>query len=128
MKRNLLILSSLIVAFTLRADSVPTEFNENTVIQLQRMMTKGEITSEQLTRYYLARIAALDQSGPNVNSVIELNPDAIAMAQNADQMRKQGKVLGPLHGIPVLLKDNIDTGDKMQTSAGSFPPVWTPTP
>jgi amidase len=126
MKRNLLILSSLIVAFTLRADSVPTEFNENTVIQLQRMMTKGEITSEQLTRYYIARIAALDQSGPNVNSVIELNPDAIAMAQNADQMRKQGKVLGPLHGIPVLLKDNIDTGDKMQTSAGSFALVGTP--
>ena len=61
-----------------------------------------------------------------MNSVIELNPDALAMAKHADELRKHGQVLGPLHGIPVLLKDNIDTGDQMQTSAGSFALVGTP--
>src|SRR5207244_2015427 len=66
------------------------------------------------------------QGGPNVNSVIELNPDALAMAQGADNLRARGRVLGPLHGIPVLLKDNIDTGDRMQTSAGSFALVGKP--
>src|SRR5262249_5006869 len=60
------------------------------------------------------------QNGPGVNSVIELNPDALSMARNADALRNKGTVLGPLHGIPVLLKDNIDTGDSMQTTAGSF--------
>jgi amidase len=115
-----------IFALPLRADGVPTAHNEATVAQLQADMAAGKLTSEQLTREYLARIAALDQSGPGVNSVIELNPDAIDMAKHADQLRKQGKVLGPLHGIPVLLKDNIDTGDKMQTSAGSFALVGKP--
>jgi amidase len=80
----------------------------------------------KLTREYIARIQALDQSGPNVNSVIELNPDALAMTKHADELRKHGQVLGPLHGIPVLLKDNIDTGDQMQTSAGPFALVGTP--
>jgi len=110
----------------LRADSVPTAHNEFTVAQLQAEMAAGKLTSEQLTREYLARIAALDQSGPGVNAVMELNPDAIDMAKQADKLRRQGKVLGPLHGIPVLLKDNIDTGDKMQTSAGSFALVGQP--
>jgi amidase len=115
-----------ILAFTARADSIPTAHNEATVAQLQAEMAAGKLTSEQLTREYLARIAALDQSGPGVNSVIELNPDALNMAKQADKLRKQGKVLGPLHGIPVLLKDNIGTGDKMQTSAGSFALVGKP--
>src|SRR5207248_9760327 len=70
--------------------------------------------------FYLRRIQALDESGPRLNSIIELNPDAIAMAHNADALRRRGRVLGPLHGIPVVLKDNIDTGDRMQTTAGSF--------
>jgi amidase len=115
-----------LLALPLRADSIPTTHNEATVAQLQAEMASGKLTSEQLTREYLARIAALDQSGPGVNSVIELNPDALDMAKRADKLRKQGTVLGPLHGIPVLLKDNIDTGDKMQTSAGSFALVGTP--
>jgi amidase len=89
-------------------------------------MASGKLTSEKLTGEYIARINALDQNGPGVNSVIELNPDALSMAKNADKLRKQGKLLGPLHGIPVLLKDNIDTGDKMQTSAGSFALVGQP--
>jgi amidase len=79
-----------------------------------------------LTQEYINRIIALDQNGPGVNSVIELNPDALAMADNADKLRKQGTVLGPLQRIPILLKDNIDTGDKMQTSAGSFALVGQP--
>ena len=112
-----------VLTLTIRAqqnDAVPTRHNEATVAQLQAEMASGRLTSEDLTKEYIARILALDQNGPGVNSVIELNPDALDMARNADKLRKQGRVLGPLHGIPVLLKDNIDTGDKMQTSAGSF--------
>jgi len=103
-----------------QAKDAPTQFNERTVVQLQAAMAAGRLTSVELTNFYVKRILALDQGGPGVNSVIELNPDALAMAQNADKLRDKGQVLGPLHGIPVLLKDNIDTGDKMQTTAGSF--------
>src|ERR1700686_2073288 len=95
-------------------------FLEATVAQLQAEMASGRLTSERLTRAYIERIHALDSRGPGVNSVMELNPDALAMARRADEQRRHGVVLGPLHGIPVLLKDNIDTGDRMQTTAGSF--------
>jgi amidase len=103
-----------------QATAAPTQFNEKTVAQLQAAMAAGQLTSVELTNFYVNRILALDQGGPGVNSVIELNPDALSMAQGADDLRARGQVLGPLHGIPVLLKDNIDTGDKMQTTAGSF--------
>src|SRR2546426_11354197 len=106
--------------------SIPTQHNEATVAQLPAEMASGSLTSEQLTQEYINRILALDQNGPGVNSVIELNPDALVMARNADALRRRGVVLGPLHGIPVLLKDNIDTGDKMQTTAGSFALVGMP--
>jgi amidase len=111
-----------VFASTAHADpnGAPTKFNEMTVAQLQAQMASGRLTSVELTQFYLDRILALDQNGPGVNSVIELNPDALNMAQDADSSRKRGKVKGPLHGIPVLLKDNIGTGDKMQTTAGSF--------
>jgi amidase len=109
-----------------QADSVPTTHNEATIARLQAEMRAGTLTSLALTQEYIARIRALDQNGPGVNSVIELNPDALSVARNADNLRRQGHVLGPLHGIPVLLKDNIDTGDKMQTSAGSFALVGRP--
>src|SRR5207253_8955207 len=101
-------------------DAAPTAYNEFTVTQLQAEMADGRLTSVKLTQFYLDRISALDQSGPNVNSVIELNPDALQLAQSSDKRRAKGKVIGPLDGIPVLLKDNIDTGDKMQTTAGSL--------
>jgi amidase len=101
-------------------------FLEATVAQLQAEMASGHLTSEQLTRAYIHRIHELDSNGPGVNSIMELNPDAIALARHADALRRQGTVLGPLHGIPVLLKDNVDTGDQMQTSAGSYALVGTP--
>jgi amidase len=114
---------------TVRADrqaGVPTRLNEATIAQLQADMASGKLTSVELTNYYLARIRALDQGAEGVNSIIELNPGALEMAEHADQLRHHGTVLGPLHGIPVLLKDNIDTGDGMQTSAGSFALVGQP--
>lgn len=105
---------------------VPTRFNEATIAQLQEQMARGRLTSVELTNFYLARIRALDRGAEGVNSIIELNPDALDMARRADRLRRNGRVLGPLHGIPVLLKDNIDTGDRMQTSAGSFALVGQP--
>jgi amidase len=125
MNKILLILTSTAFALTMRAEhdgdnNIPTRHNEATIAQLQAQMASGALTSEDLTKEYIARIIALDQNHEGVNSIIELNPDALDMAKNADRLRRQGHVLGPLHGIPVLLKDNIDTGDKMQTSAGSF--------
>ena len=121
----ILLVPSVVVARTATlggnwATAAPTAFNEFTVTQLQAEMAAGRLTSVKLTRFYLDRIAALDQAGPNVNSVIELNPDALQLADSSDKRRDQGKTIGPLDGIPVLLKDNIDTGDKMQTTAGSF--------
>src|SRR5580704_14284477 len=108
----------------LAADKDKNDFPylEATVAQLEAQMAAGTLTSEQLTRAYIQRIAQLDQGGPGVgvNSLIELNPDALVIARQADALRRQGKVLGPLHGIPVLLKANIDTGDRMQTTAGSL--------
>src|SRR5438309_8011423 len=118
--KRILFLAAALAATSAVAQNAPTSLNEKTVADLQAMMASGQLSSAQLTQYYIDRILALDQNGPGVNAVIELNPDAIAMAQNADTLRGKGKVLGPLHGIPVLLKDNINTGDKMQTTAGSF--------
>jgi amidase len=101
-------------------------FDEATIAGLQSAMAAGRITAVELTTHYLNRIQAIDEHGPHLNSVIEINRDAIAMAHAADAQRRHGRVLGPLHGIPILLKDNIDTGDSMQTSAGSFALVGRP--
>ena len=101
-------------------DRAPADFNEATIAQLQAAMASGKVSAVELTRFYLRRIEALDEQGPRLNSVIELNPDALTLAAVADAERRRGRVRGPLHGIPVLLKDNIDTGDRMQTTAGSF--------
>jgi amidase len=129
-KQILLILATTALAGIVRAQDggpgVPTDHNEATIAELQAEMASGKLTSQQLTKEYITRITLLDQKGPGVNSVIELNPDALNMAKNADMLRRNGKVLGPLHGIPVLLKDNIGTGDQMQTSAGSFALVGQP--
>lgn len=97
-----------------------TSVVEATVAGLQAAMRRGETTSAALVRAYLARIAAYDRGGPRVNSVIELNPDALAIATERDAERRAGQLRGPLHGVPVLLKDNIATFDRMQTTAGSL--------
>jgi amidase len=93
---------------------------EITIDELQRQMTSGEHSSRSITKLYLKRIAEMDKKGPALNAIIELNPDALEIADRMDAERKAGKIRGPLHGIPVLVKDNINTGDKMMTTAGSL--------
>jgi amidase len=93
---------------------------EASVADLQDAMTKGRLTSRELTALYLARIKAIDKSGPTLNAVIEVNPDALAIADVLDRERKASGPRGPLHGVPVLIKDNIATADNMQTTAGSL--------
>ena len=96
------------------------ELDEITVDDLQKAFQSGQYSSHSLTEKYLARIAEIDKAGPMVNAVIELNPDALQIANALDQERKSKGSRGPLHGIPVLIKDNIDTSDRMQTTAGSL--------
>ena len=93
---------------------------EATIQQLQDWLRSGRYTSLALTRMYLARIKALDQAGPKLKSIIEINPDALATAAEMDRERRANRVRGPMHGIPLVIKDNIDTGDKMLTTAGSL--------
>ena len=90
------------------------------IAQIQQQMRAGQLSARALTEAYLQRIAEVDQSGPAINSIIEMNPDAIEIAQRLDDERAAGAVRGPLHGVPVLIKDNIDTADLMQTTAGSL--------
>ena len=108
---------------------VPTfEFEEITITELQEGMKAVKYTARAIAEKYLARIEALDKHGPAVNSVIELNPDALALAEASDRERKEKGARGPLHGIPVLIKDNIDTADKMMTTAGSLALVGSQPP
>ena len=117
----------ILLAFLLGAAAVPhgaaaktVKVDEASIDQLQAMMAKGEASSVDLTRAYLARIAAMDRSGPALRSVIAINPDALDQARALDAERKAGRVRGPLHGVPVLFKDNIETADRMATTAGSL--------
>jgi amidase len=98
----------------------PFEFDEATVSGLQTGMASGKYTARSLAEKYLARIEEVDKHGPALNSVIEINPDALSIAASLDSERKQKGARGPLHGIPVLIKDNIDTADRMLTTAGSL--------
>jgi len=93
---------------------------EWTIKELREKMESGELTARQLAALYLERIDSVDKNGPRLNSVIEVNPDALEIADELDKERKAGKVRGSLHGVPILLKDNIDTHDRMQTTAGSL--------
>lgn len=90
-----------------------------TIPDLQQAMEAGHLTAQSLTLYFLDRLARFNRAGPAVNAVLEINPEALQWAEVLDRQRSQGVVRGPLHGIPVLVKDNIDTADKMHTSAGS---------
>jgi amidase len=98
----------------------PFELEEATIADLQTGMAAGRMTARSITQLYLNRIAELDRKGPTLRHVIEVNPDALSIADALDQERKAGRVRGPLHGIPILIKDNIDTADKMTTTAGSL--------
>ena len=98
----------------------PFEFEEATLSDLQSAMKSGKQSARSISEAYLARIDEMDKRGPAVNAVIELNPDALAIAEALDRERKEKGPRGPLHGIPVLIKDNIDTADKMMTTAGSL--------
>ncbi len=103
-----------------QASPNPFELDEVTFSDLQDGMTSGKYTAHLITEKYLARIDEIDKQGPALASVIEVNPDALAIADGLDKERKAGQVRGPLHGIPILIKDNIDTADRMQTTAGSL--------
>jgi amidase len=98
----------------------PFELDEVTVADLQKRMASGETSARRLAEAYLGRIAALDRRGPELRSVIETNPEALAIADALDAERRARGPRGPLHGIPVLVKDNIDTADRMTTTAGSL--------
>jgi Asp-tRNAAsn/Glu-tRNAGln amidotransferase A subunit and related amidases len=101
------------------------DLEEKTAVELQVMMTKGEMGAKDIAEAYLRRITSVDKQ---VNSIIEINPDAVKIAEELDRERRDGKIRGPLHGIPVVIKDNIDTADKMKTTAGSLALLNAPTP
>lgn len=128
MKKSLPILATLFLILAVSCNQenakkqpVPEQFRfeEYTIAQLQEGYANGDFTVTQVVQAYLDRIKAIDDSGPTLNAVIETNPDALAIAAQLDQELKDGKNRGPMHGVPVLLKDNIDTHDQMATTAGS---------
>jgi amidase len=123
-RRHFLTLAGLAAAasfarpLTLFAQNV--EIEELTIAAMQQAMGAGSLTARRLTEFYLARIDAMDKRGPAINAMIELNPDALSIAEMLDRERATGRSRGPLHGIPIVIKDNIDTADRMRTSAGSL--------
>ncbi len=105
---------------TVRIPGAGINLEEASLAELQAAMAAGNLDAETLLQMYLARIQTIDRSGPTLRSVQEINPDAVAIARSLDEERKAGRVRGPLHGIPILLKDNIATADKMETTAGAL--------
>jgi len=101
-------------------DTKPFELDEITISDLQEGMRSGKFTARSLVEKYSARIQEIDKNGPAVNSILELNPDALSIADSLDEERKAKGPRGPMHGVPVLIKDNIDTADRMMTTAGSL--------
>lgn len=104
----------------LSGTQAPFELSEFTVADLQAAMTEGRHSAESITELYLRRIDAIDRAGPLLRSIIEVNPEALAIARTLDGERRAGKVRGPLHGVPIILKDVVDTADGMRTTAGSL--------
>ena len=96
------------------------ELNEVSISELQQKIKGNQYNAQELVKTYLERIDQIDKKGPAINSIIEVNPDAMDIARKLDEELKAGKSRGPLHGVPVVIKDNIDTADKMKTSAGSL--------
>ncbi|NUU35051.1 amidase family protein [Pseudomonas sp. C2B4] len=118
--------SMAISGFCAQAAAPETRLEYMSIDEINQRMDSGQLSSVALVRHLLARIERLDKNGPAINAIIELNPEALAIAEAMDRERKGGYTRGPLHGIPVLLKDNIDTSDQMQTSAGSLAMVGQP--
>ena len=108
-----------------RGSAESSELEEKTISELQEMMTSGKISAKEITDKYLDRIEDIDKK---INSIVETNPEALNIAEQLDKERKAGKLRGRLHGIPIILKDNIDTADRMKTSAGSLALVDAPVP
>ena len=98
----------------------PFQLDEITISDIQQGYTDGTYTVKQIVQLYVDRIAEIDRNGPELNSIIIVNPDALQIADSLDRELASGKSRGPLHGIPIILKDNIDTYDKMPTTAGSL--------
>src|SRR5437016_6720390 len=115
-------------AQTAASEVKPFELDEITIAELQEGMKSGKFTARSLVEKYTARIGELDKSGPAVNAIIEMNPEAPGIADAMDQERKAKGLRGPLHGIPVLIKDNISTADRMMTTAGSLALVGSKPP
>lgn len=119
--RALIALCALVMLATCGPAAAPVyDVEEKSIAQLQADLTAGVVTSEQLVQAYLARIAEIDDAGPTLNAVIAVNPNALADARALDAERQAGNIRGPLHGIPILLKDNIESADPMPTTAGSL--------
>lgn len=112
----------------LKTDTKPAALDEITIVQLQDGMRSGKYSARSIAEEYLARIGDIDKKRPAVNSIIELNPDALRIAEELDKERKTKGPRGPMHGIPVVIKDNIDTADKMMTTAGSLALVGSKPP
>ena len=100
--------------------NVEFDLDEETISSLTEKLESGKYTSQQLVEIYLKRIEDIDKSGPKLNAIIDINSASALIANEMDNERKAGKLRGPLHGIPVVIKDNIDTADKMQTTAGAL--------
>ena len=115
-----LLFAACLIAAPVAAHARTVPLEERSIGDLQAAMTAGRATSADLVRAYLDRIARMDRKGPTLRSVIAVNPDAIAQARALDAERKAGRVRGPLHGVPVLIKDNVETADRMPTTAGSL--------
>ncbi|MGH9311803.1 MAG: amidase [Vicinamibacterales bacterium] len=115
-----ILISAVLGAALVVPQPVPFDLEEATIDQLQAGMAAGRYTARQIAERYLDRIDTIDRSGPTLGSVIETNPDALGIADALDRERREKRARGPLHGIPVLLKDNIDTADRMMTTAGSL--------
>ncbi len=127
MNRRNLVKSALLAAVSASAATPRVDLEELTVDDIQRGFQSGQFTSQSLAESYLARIEAIDRHGPAINAVIELNPDALRIAADLDRERNANRLRGPMHGVPVLVKDNIDTGN-MSTTAGSLALLGAPAP
>ena len=120
MRRSLLLVLATASLWLAACDKPPENYEEVSIAELHDRMQRGELTSEHLVNWYLGRIETLDRNGPELRSIIELNPDALMTARALDEEWQESGPRGPMHGIPVVLKANIDTADKMHTSAGSL--------